>query len=249
MLYPMPTHRSIDMARTVKTLDIYYLMIAEAIRKKGGAQGTLKPSEMAEAIKSIPVGEKLGLLIDRSITGVTPEELEGLTEIAPYAFAGCEQLVSFKLPETITTIGDYACYGCSHLEFDEPYRLITLSIPNSVKKIGAYAFSNTDFYSFKYCNLGNWTHDDTYQYANSQIEEIGDGAFRNAAQLQHINIYSKTPPKLGNNVFEGTRFIKEQIYDGINVPNDCVDAYRSAEGWSEYADYIQGIVPTYDAWA
>lgn len=57
-----------------------------------------------------------------------------VTSIGEYAFYGCTNLTSIELPNSVTSIGDYAFYGCSSLT--------SLEIPNSVTSIGWYAFRN-----------------------------------------------------------------------------------------------------------
>ena len=55
-----------------------------------------------------------------------------VTSIGNYAFYGCS-LSSVAIPKSVTSIGNYAFYGCS---------LSSVTIPNSVTSIGSYAFYN-----------------------------------------------------------------------------------------------------------
>ena len=55
-----------------------------------------------------------------------------VTSIGDYAFYGCSGLTSVTIPESVTSIGDYAFRGCSGLT--------SIEIPNSVTKIGDYTF-------------------------------------------------------------------------------------------------------------
>ncbi len=56
-----------------------------------------------------------------------------VTSIGDYAFYGCNNLVSIALSENLTTIGDYAFHGCT--------KLSSISIPDSVTTIGDFAFT------------------------------------------------------------------------------------------------------------
>ena len=57
-----------------------------------------------------------------------------VTSIGDYAFCGCTGLTSITIPTSVTSIGDYAFCGCTGL--------ISITIPTSVTSIGDYAFSN-----------------------------------------------------------------------------------------------------------
>lgn len=72
-------------------------------------------------------------LVDRSITEVTAEMLDGVTEIRDYAFYYCDSLTSISIPDSVTIISWYAFYGCSSLA--------SVTIPNSVTQISSSAFA------------------------------------------------------------------------------------------------------------
>ena len=55
-----------------------------------------------------------------------------VTSIGEYAFDGCTGLTSIEIPNSVTSIGDYAFDGCSGLT--------SITIPNSVASIGYAAF-------------------------------------------------------------------------------------------------------------
>ena len=57
-----------------------------------------------------------------------------VTSIGDYAFCGCTGLTSITIPTSVTSIGDYAFCGCTCLT--------SITIPTSVTSIGDYAFSN-----------------------------------------------------------------------------------------------------------
>ena len=61
---------------------------------------------------------------------------DSITSIGEYAFAGCSNLMSVVIGDNVTTIGEYAFYNC--------YSLTSVVIGNSVTTIGEYAFYNCD---------------------------------------------------------------------------------------------------------
>jgi len=68
------------------------------------------------------------------------------------------------------------------------------------------------------------------------VDYIGDYAFNYCGNLKNVTIKSIIPPYLGENVFTYT---SEDLK--IYVPAESLDAYKSADGWSEYADIIYSI--------
>ena len=67
---------------------------------------------------------------------------DSVSSIGDYAFRGCKFLTAIVIPDSVTYIGDYAFYGC--------ISLTTLVIPDNVTSIGEKAFTNcsslTDVY-------------------------------------------------------------------------------------------------------
>ena len=82
-----------------------------------------------------PDGVVYAGLVAYSYKGTSyPNEItirDGTVSIAPSAFAN-HYSITFNLPNSVVTIGDYAFYNCS--------RLNSINIPNSVNTIGDYAF-------------------------------------------------------------------------------------------------------------
>ncbi|MBR0161136.1 MAG: leucine-rich repeat protein [Oscillospiraceae bacterium] len=64
------------------------------------------------------------------LTGITIPNT--VTSIGDYALHGCSSLAGITIPETVTSIGNSALYGCSSLKH--------ITIPEGVKNIGSFAF-------------------------------------------------------------------------------------------------------------
>ena len=91
---------------------------------------------------------------------------EGITEIAEYAFHGCNQLTDIHIPATVNAIGNNAFSYCSGLT--------SIEIPDSVTTIEKYAFSCCS--SLTSINIPDG------------VTSIGDYVFYNCRSLTSINI-------------------------------------------------------------
>ena len=75
------------------------------------------------------------------------------------------------------------------------------------------------------------------------VTTIGDDAFYNCSNLNSVYCKAITPPNIGKRAF--AKYDYEYYYDvnigcSIYVPTESVEAYKSADGWRAYADYITG---------
>ena len=102
-----------------------------------------------------------------------------VTSIGDYAFYYCRELTSVTIPNSVTSIGDSAFHFCSGLT--------SVTIPNSVTSIGDSAF--------RFC-----TRLTLITIPNS-ITSIGEGAFAYCRELTSIKIPNSVT-SIGNNVFK-----------------------------------------------
>ena len=91
---------------------------------------------------------------------------EGVTSIGNYAFYGCSKLKSVSLPSTLKSIGDEAFDGCTWLE--------NISIPDGVTRIAKKAF-------YQCRNLTNVE-------LPSSLKSIGEEAFTECKNLYSVSI-------------------------------------------------------------
>ena len=102
-----------------------------------------------------------------------------VTTIGDWAFADCDSLTSINIPNSVTTIEDWAFAGCDSLT--------SINIPNSVTTIGKGAFSHCD--SLTSINIPN------------SVTTIEDGAFVRCINLPS-NIKSDIIQRFGQIVFD-----------------------------------------------
>ena len=123
--------------------------------------------------------------------------------------------------DNITKIGSYAFYCCSNLT--------SVTIPDSVTSIGKAAFNTCE--SLVRATIGNG------------VTSIGAGVFYGCEYLQRVDCKATIPPTGGLNMFlYWDEYEYEYVKIGCNiyVPTASVDAYKSAEYWSDYKNYIVG---------
>ena len=90
-----------------------------------------------------------------------------VTSIPNYAFYGCRSLTSIAIPESVTKIGEYAFRGCSSLT--------SITIPASVTSIGNSAFDNCTALRKVTFEDGNNTL--SLGYNKTSSNDIGEGLF------------------------------------------------------------------------
>ena len=146
-----------------------------------------------------------------SLTSVTIPD--SVTSIGKSTFNRCTSLTSVTIGNSVTSIGDYAFYGCEALP--------SITIPDSVTSIGERAFQNCG-------SLTSVTIPDS-------VTSIGGHAFEGCTSLKEVYCKPTTPPSGGYDMF-----YKNASGRKIYVPTESVEAYKSAEYWSNYADYIEG---------
>ena len=175
------------------------------------------------------------------------------------AFSNCGALTKVVLGIGVESIGDYAFIYCKSLN--------SIALPNSVKELGSYAFNSCErLTNIELSNALTSIGDSTFTNCNSLVtitipalvSSIGDNAMFGCSKLTTVNCLATTPPTLGASALDKynkseEEFITETdeesvkvVYEvtainaNIYVPTASVEAYKGAEGWSNYASKIAG---------
>lgn len=144
----------------------------------------------------------------------------------------------FTVPEGVETLGE-SSFTCSNTGVILPSSLKTIEdeafsaynykrgvvIPEGVTTIGA----NTFEYAFiDFLSLPSTLSAETYNSLSLQTNNI-----------KTLVINSTTPPAVGNKFFWGS-FTDTPItsFKHVLVPNASVEAYKSADKWSSYAEFV-----------
>ena len=158
---------------------------------------------------------------------------DSVTSIGTYAFRNCYALRNVTIPDSVTSIGDSPFISC--------YALQIVTIPDSVTSIGTYAFRNC--YALRnvtipdsVTSIGDSEFNSCYALQNVTIPDsvtsIGNNAFRYCYSTVAYHFKRNAPPTLSN----------ISAFDGISndtvfyVPADSLEAYKTANNWSTYAD-------------
>ena len=156
-----------------------------------------------------------------------------VTNIGNGAFSN-NKLTSVTIPNSVTNISAGAFYD---------NKLTSLNIPNSVTNIGNKAFASNQLTSVtipnSVTNIGDKAFADnqlTSVTIPNSVTSIGQSAFYEN-KLISITILAVTPPIIEKHYYSYSLnpFMKNtKIY----VPAQSVNAYKTAEGWKDYADKI-----------
>ena len=198
-------------------------------------------------------------------TGITSVVFEN-GGFAEGCFIGCPNLTSLTLPSSVTAIGDYAFYECTSLtsinipnsvtaigeSAFEFAGLTAVNIPNSVTSIGISAFNGCEsLVSATIPDALTTIEENVFGGCSSltsinipgSVTSIGDGAFSWCIGLASMTVNATTPPVLGGtSVFDE---VDKSI--PVYVPGGTTNAYRAAEGWDEFFNYIETSIFFADA--
>lgn len=185
---------------------------------------------------NVAIDNKVGQIVDGSITELTAGDLEGATKlrdsifsqyssltkvaipssvisIGNEAFYNCRSLTNITIGNGVTSIGESAFYGCSSLT--------SVTIPDSVTSISSGAFNACT--SLKSITIP------------SNVTSMGSAALRigGGANEVIITMLPTTPPTIASNTFTA------EYLNKIIVPKGTSETYKAATNWSAFADYIE----------
>ena len=185
--------------------------------------------------------------------------------IQPRAFFLCYNLTTIKLPNTVSYIGSEAFCG-PHLESFDFHEGITqigdgvfsgcdftsIQLNEAITYIPKNAFMQCEYLTSVTLPRVDTIREDGFSLCEkltsielpATTKALYSGAFANCTSLKTVTCQAINPPALvvpfynhytSTNVFGGCPI------EEIRVPEGSVEAYRTAEMWSLYADKIIGI--------
>lgn len=207
----------------------------------------------------VPGSELFKSIVNRTITEIKAEDLEGIESITAHAFRYCTHLVSANIPSVIT-IGNYSFDYCS--------ALTDVNCPNATT-LGQYAFHQCPnlsgvlylpkvqtFGTQAFYNVGltkiiipSAISLNTILFAASKAlvavdigqtcSSLNQGSlFSGCTSLNTLIVrYSAAPTTLSTNAFTSTPFASDGTGGTLYVPSALVDSYQSATNWSTILSY------------
>ena len=222
--------------------------VADAIREKKGTSELINPQDFSEEIKNLPSGEAVNTLgetivdktgkgvkqllkvvIDNSVTTIrtnayyyldkVPDFVlhNGIKSIAASAFAQCRSLSAITIPNSVESIGSYcfaSCIALKNIIFPDKVVLLEKAVCNNCAKLESVIVK------------GNISEIASYSFSGTSLRSLVLSGVDDVATLS-ADALQQTP------IANGTGY--------IYVPDNLVDAYKSATNWSAYAGQIKPL--------
>ena len=137
---------------------------------------------------------------------------ESVTSIGNYAFDNCRGLTSVTIPNSVTSIGAFA--------FDDCRGLTSVTIPNTITSIVNGTFENC-------INLTSVT-------IPNSVTSIKGFAFYGCSSLIYVKVEKETPPSIGAS-YTFSNCTNATLY----VPRGSKDAYENATRWTDFKEIVE----------
>ena len=245
--------------------------LAGVIRQKNGLSTTYKPSQMAQAILDLntestgevdPVSIEI---LENTITSLDDSVNRKIRSIGTYALYGCNNLTSINLPLT-TSIGAYAFYGCTALStlhipavtsvgdyaFYGCTGITSLGDGIRIGSVASNAFNGcTNLTEYK-STSGGTLNTNSFKDCSSLVSvDVGGycnfyDCFRGCTSLESITIRFtgyvcvwQSPTSIRTQLADTKILTTGHVY----VPENLIDIYKTADGWSLIQDRIE-VIPS-----
>ena len=123
-------------------------------------------------------------------------------------FLGCTGLTSVEIPNSVTSIGNWAFFSCSSLA--------SIKLPDNLTGIGTSAFNSSGLTSVE---------------IPISVTSIGDRAFSYCENMASVKVYWETPIQLTSySIFVGSIY---STLTTLYVPKGCINAYKNDFYWGQ----------------
>ena len=165
---------------------------------------------------------------------VVPESIKhfglsySVVSISKKAFYSNDMVTSVYIPNSVVSILSYIDMSYTRGAFRSCTNLNSIRMSNNIIEIGANAFRDC-------INLTEISLPSSIKQINNLAFFIYNDIHNDINPDTKITCMAINPPILGEAVFYN-RNVQE-----IRVPMSSVESYKTADGWSQYADVIVGI--------
>lgn len=162
-----------------------------------------------------------------------------VTSIGAYAFYGCIGFTSITIPNSVTIIENSAFMGCESLA--------NIDLPNSITSIGMSAFINCFALTSitipsSVTSIGLMTfygcHNLTSITILSSATIIGQWAFSSCTALKNVYCLATTVPNTASNAFEATPIENATLH----VPAGYEAVYAAATPWNGFGQIVNYVL-------
>ena len=211
--------------------------LANNLNTKGVEASTSETlNTLVPKVLEISSVNKLLEYVNGSLTTITADDLDGITNIRNWAFYNYTNLTSITIPDSIINIGQYSFQGCTGLNniiigdgvtnidysaFQNCTNLTNIIIPDNVISINEYAFSGCT-------NLTSIT-------IGNGVQTLIRAAFQNCYNLTEINFNATNMNDLsaGNVIFQqagssSTGIVVNIGANVIKIPRYLFYSYRGS---------------------
>lgn len=144
-------------------------------------------------------------------------------------FLNCTSLRYVRLPSNLTSLSSQCFIGCTNLK--------SINLPESLTQIAAGAFNNSGIEKLVIPSLVTSAGDFkdmpelVFVELGKSVSSFSINTFQGCNKLQTMIVRAITPPAWGYKMLDG-------INPNIYVPDESVNAYKTASGWSSKASII-----------
>ncbi|MBD5349920.1 MAG: leucine-rich repeat domain-containing protein [Bacteroides sp.] len=156
---------------------------------------------------------------------------ETVTTIEDYAFRDCQNLISISIPESVNYIDEYTFYNCTGLT--------SIDLPKGLEEIGNHAFENcsgltsvsipetvTTIANFAFQNCSGLTSISIPE----SMRSIHTATFNGCTNLTEIQCFMQEPCKAYGSSFDSKTYEKATLY----VPTGTVSLYQATTPWNKF---------------
>lgn len=245
--------------------------LAGVIRGKNGLRTTYRPQDMPQAILDLNTDGEIEIdpiaiqIMNNTITTLDDSENQAIKTLGSYALYKCARLSKIDLP-VCTSVGAYALSGCTNLTtiniprvtsvldygFDGCNNIVSLGDGIRINSINSYGFRGCSrLTEFKTTGGGTIYQGAFKDCAALTSVDFGGycsfyDCFRGCTNLESITLrFQKYTCQWYNYNSILTQLADTKILTTghIYVPEELIDQYRVALGWSDVASRLAVIPP------